>query len=41
MAAAMLCAVVVYGVQIFKFAFPQDQYPAICDHLTQLIAFWK
>ena len=41
MAAAMLCAVVVNGVQIFKFAFPQDQYPAICDHLTQLIAFWK
>ena len=41
MAAAMLCAVVVNGVQIFKFAFPQEQYPAICDHLTQLIAFWK
>lgn len=41
MAVSMVCAIAVNGVQIFNFAFPQDQYPALCDHLTQLVAFWK
>lgn len=41
MAVSMVCAIVVNGVQIFNFAFPQEQYPALCDHLYQLVAFWK
>ncbi|WP_295215756.1 hypothetical protein [Ruminococcus sp.] len=41
MAVSMICAIIVNGVQIFNFAFPQEQYPALCDHLYQLVAFWK
>lgn len=41
MAISMIAAIVINGVQIFNFAFPINDYPALADHLIQLIAFWK
>lgn len=41
MAFSAVYAILVNGIQIFNFTFPQADYPALCDHLTQLIAFWK
>lgn len=41
MAISMLCAIVVNSIQFFNFAFSREQYPALCDHLYQLVAFWK
>lgn len=41
MAFSMIAAILVNGIQIFNFTFPADDYPTLCSHLEQLIAFWK
>ena len=41
LAVSMIWSVLINGVQIFNFSFPQEDYPALADHLTQLFAFWK
>ncbi len=41
MALSVVWTVVVNGIQIFNFVFPQNDYATLTDHLTQLVAFWK
>ncbi len=41
MALSSVASFIINGVQIFNFTFPKDEYPALCDHLSQLFAFWK
>lgn len=41
MAVSMICAVVINGIQIFNFTFPEGDYPALCYELEKMIAFWK
>lgn len=41
MAFSMICAVVINGIQIFNFTFPENDYPALCYELEKMVAFWK
>lgn len=41
MAVSMICAVVINGIQIFNFTFPESDYPALCYELEKIVAFWK
>lgn len=41
MAVSMICSVIINGIQIFNFTFPQSDYPDLCYTLEEIIAFWR
>ncbi len=41
MAISMICSVIINGIQIFNFTFPEGDYPALCYELEKIVAFWK
>ena len=41
MVVSLICAVVINGIQIFNFTFPESDYPALCYELEKIVAFWK
>ena len=41
MAISAVAAIIINGVQIFYFAFPVDDEPALCYYLESIVAFWK
>lgn len=41
MAVSMIAAIIINTTQIIYFSFSETDYPNICQHLTDVIAFWR